>query len=171
MTRIYRRLRNLNQQSIDNRNMMNTEQFKLLAPDLTKSYPRSPRDTLAGYVIAARMLDKCRATIAGTAGEYHFDCRLDNQFLELTGIAAEQFKTFVATGASDEEVAAWLEQHSKIKDSAQDVAWNNKLRATRPCDLPIEAQQFLEGYIPKVVPKNRPVYVWFDVYDLEEGRI
>jgi hypothetical protein len=150
---------------------MNNHNLKLPAKDLTKEYPRSPRDTLAGYVIAARMLDKCRAVLAGTAGEYHFDCPLDNQFLDFTGIGAEQFKTFVATGASDAEVAAWLEQHSKIKDSAQVVAWNNKLRATRPCDMPIELQQFLEGYIPKVVPKSRPVYVWFDVYDLEEGRI
>lgn len=147
------------------------EQLKPLAKDLTKDYPRSPRETLAGYVIAARMLDKCRAVLAGTAGEYHFDCPLDNQFLGFTGINAGQFKAFVVTGASDEEVAAWIEEHSKIKDAAQVVAWNNKLRATRPCDMPIELQQFLEGYIPNVVPKNRPVYVWFDVYDLEEGRI
>lgn len=147
------------------------EKLKLLAKDLTKDFPRSPRETLAGYVIAARMLDKCRAVVAGTAGEYHFDCPLDNQFLRFTGINAEQFKAFVATGSSDEDVAAWIEQHSKIKERPEIIAWNNKLRATRPCDMPIELQQFLEGYIPKVVPKNRPVYVWFDVYDLEEGRI
>ncbi len=145
--------------------------LKLLAKDLTKDYPRSPRDTLAGYVIAARMLDKCRAVLAETAGEYHFDCPLDNQFLGFTGIGAEQFKAFVATGAPDAEVAAWIVQHSKIKERPEIVAWNNKLRATRPCDMPIELQQFLEDYIPKVVPKNRPVYVWFDVYDLEEGKI
>ena len=46
-----------------------------------------------------------------------------------------------------------------------------KLRATRQCDMPIELQEFLEGYIPQVVPRNRPVYVWFDVYDLEEKRM
>lgn len=145
--------------------------LKLLAKDLTKEYPRSPRETLAGYVIAARMLDKCRAVLAGTAGEYHFDCPLDNQFLGFTGIGAEQFKAFVATGATDAEVATWIEQNSKIKERPEIVAWNNKLRATRPCDMPIELQQFLEDYIPKFVPKSRPVYVWFDVYDLEEGRI
>jgi len=145
--------------------------LKLLAKDLTKDYPRSPRDTLAGYVIAARMLDKCRAVLAETAGEYHFNCPLDNQFFGFTGIGAEQFKAFVATGAPDAEVAVWIEQHSKIKERPEIVAWNNKLRATRPCDMPIELQQFLEDYIPKVVPRNRPVYVWFDVYDLEEGRI
>lgn len=96
------------------------------------------------------MLDKCRSVLAGTAGEYHFDCPLDNQFLGITGIEAEQFKTFVATGATDAEVAAWIEQHCKIKDHAPVVAWNNKLRATRPWDMPIELQEFLEAYIPKV---------------------
>ena len=134
-------------------------------------YPRSPRETLAGYVIAMRMLDKCRAVISSTAGEYHYDCPLDRHFLDFTGIDAEVFKTFVATGATDAEIATWIEKHSKVKDQAQIIAWNNKLRSTRLCDLPVEAQVFLEDYIPKFIPKNRPVYVWFDVYDLEEERI
>ena len=60
------------------------------AQDLSKEFPRSPRETLAGYIHAARMLD---------------------------------------------------------------------------------LQQVLEDYIPKFVPKGRVVRVWFDVYDLEEGRI
>lgn len=150
---------------------MSNSNLNLLAKNLTKEYPRSPRETLAGFVIAARMLDKCRATINGTAGEYHFNCPLDRQFLDFAGIDAEEFKTFVATGATDSDVAAWIEEHSRIKDRAQVIAWNNKLRYTRPCDMPIELQQFLEDYIPKFVPKNRPIYVWFDVYDLEEERI
>jgi len=29
----------------------------------------------------------------------------------------------------------------------------------------------MEEYIPRCVPRNRPVYVFFDVYDLEEERI
>ena len=150
---------------------MSLEKLKLLAKDLTKDYPRSPRETLAGYVVAARTLDKCRAVVAGTAGEYHFDCPLDNYFLGFTGINAAQFKAFVATGATDAEVAAWIEQHSQIKSRTEVIAWNNKMRCTRVCDMPIELQEFLEGYIPQVVPKNRPVYVWFDVYDLEEKRM
>jgi hypothetical protein len=51
------------------------------------------------------------------------------------------------------------------------VAWNNNLRATRSCDLRIEVQGFQEDYIPKFIPRNRPVQVWFDIYDLEEGRL
>ncbi len=33
---------------------MNADRLKLLAKDLTQSHPRSPRETLGGYVIAAR---------------------------------------------------------------------------------------------------------------------
>ncbi|MBT5925164.1 MAG: DUF5069 domain-containing protein, partial [Verrucomicrobia bacterium] len=40
---------------------MNDQKLSDLALDLTTSFPRSPRSVLAGYVIAARMLDKCRA--------------------------------------------------------------------------------------------------------------
>ncbi len=150
---------------------MNAEKLKLIAKDLTKEYPRSPRETLGGFVLAARMLDKCRAELVGTAGEYHFNCPLDNQFLGFAGIDAEKFKTFVSTGATDAEVAVWIEQHSKVKKRSEIIVWNNKLRATRLCDLPSELQEYMEDYIPKFVPRNRPVYVWFDVYDLEEERI
>lgn len=149
---------------------MNTA-LKLLAKDLTKNYPRSPRETLAGHVIAARMLDKCRAVLAGTSGEYHFNCPPDRQFLDFTGIDADQFRDFVATGADDAGVADWITRHSKVRAEADRVVWNNKLRHTRPCDMAPELQAFLEDYVPKFVPRNRPVYVWFDVYDLEEERL
>lgn len=139
--------------------------------DLTQTYPRSPRETLGGYIIAGRALDKCRAVIAGTNGEYHFDCPLDRQFFDFTGIDSTEFRVFVETGADDAAVTGWIKQHSRIKDQAEVVQWNNKLRYTRPVDMPVEMQVFLEGYIAQFIPKGRPVYVWFDVYDIEEKRI
>jgi len=151
--------------------MQTNEKLKLLALDLTKTFPRSPRETLAGYVVAGRTLDKCRAVLAGTNGEYHFDCPLDRTFFDFTGISADAFKDFVATGATDTEVADWITAHSKVTGRAEIVQWNNKLRHTRPCDMPPELQLFLEDYIPQFVRKNRPVYVWFDVYDIEEQRL
>ena len=151
--------------------MTPNEKLSSLALDLTKDFPRSPRETLGGFVVAGRTLDKCRSVLAGTNGEYHFDCPLDQTFLEFVGISAEDFKTFVATGATDEEVAEWIKSNSKATDAQEIVKWNNKMRCTRVCDMPIELQMFLEGYIPQFIPKNRPVYVWFDVYDLEEKRI
>ncbi len=147
------------------------EKLESLTLDLTKKYPRSPRESLGGFVIAARTLDKCRAVLTGLNGEYHFDCPLDRQFFDFTGIDSTEFKKIVETGADDTAVADWIIQHSKIKELAEIVQWNNKLRYTRPVDMPVEVQVFLEGYIAEFIPQGRPVYVWFDVYDLEEGRI
>ena len=45
------------------------------------------------------------------------------------------------------------------------------MRDMRLSEMPDELQEFLEGYIPEVIPENRRVYCWFDVYDIEEGRI
>jgi hypothetical protein len=47
----------------------------------------SRRATLAGYVIAARAVDKCCAVLAGTAGEYHSGCPLDQVWLDFAGIS------------------------------------------------------------------------------------
>ena len=44
--------------------------MKLLTRDLRdgKEFPRSSRQTLAGYVLAARAVDKCRAVLAAGKG-------------------------------------------------------------------------------------------------------
>ena len=62
--------------------------------------PRSPRTVLGGYVVAARTLDKCRAVLASTNGEYHFDCPLDNFFLGFVGITADDFKNNLRASAN-----------------------------------------------------------------------
>ena len=142
------------------------------APDLTKEFPRSPRDTsIAGYVIAARALDKCRADIAGTLGDYRSDCPLDNFWLEFAGITYADFHAFVKTGADDEAVSRWVAENDKKNSKSDIIKWNNVMRGKRICEMPMELQEFLEGYIPEFIPANRPVYVWFDVYDIEEKRI
>jgi hypothetical protein len=148
-----------------------SEKLKSLAKDLTKDFPRSPRETLAGYVLAARALDKCRATLNGTVGEYHFNCPLDNMFFSFTGIDAEAFKNFVATGVSDDEVAEWIKQHAKQKERLDVVKWNNQQRYSTIKELPDELQLFFEDYMQEVIPSGKVVYHWFDIYDIEEKRL
>jgi len=117
------------------------------------------------------VLDKCRAAIAGTLGEYHFDCPLDRRFFEFAGIKAESFRSFVATGANDDEVAAWISEHAASRPGIEIIKWNNRMRELRLSDLPDQAQEFLESYIPECLPKGSVVYRWFDVYDIEEKRL
>lgn len=141
------------------------------AKDLTKDFPRSPRETVGGYVIAGRTLDKCRAKINNSMGDYHFDCPLDNVFFDFAAITAEAFQNYVATGASDDEVGQWIQDNAKKRDKIDIIKWNNKMRGMRISEMPDPLQEFLEGYIPEFIPQNKIVYVWFDVYDIEEQRI
>ena len=148
------------------------EKVKKFAMDLRKTFPRSPREKLGGYVIAARCVDKCRASLLNMNGEYsYWPCSLASQWFAFTGITPEQFKEVVATGATDEDIARWITEHSKVKDPNEVLKWNNRLRDMRLSDMSLQAQQYLEDYIPKFVSNHRPVYVWFDVYDLEEKRL
>jgi len=151
----------------------NLEKVKWQTRDLreNKEYPRSPRETLGGYVLAARALDKCRAVLVGWQGEYHSNCPLDQRWLRFAEIDYDAFKSFVATGATDDEVAAWIGKHAKKRPRPEIIAWNNRERDVRLSELPPETQEFMEDYIAKFIPRNRVVYHWFDVYDLEEERL
>jgi len=152
---------------------INSHTMTALAKDLTKDYPRSPRDTLGGYVIAARTLDKCRATLAGTAGEYHYDCPLDNFFFAFAQISADDFKNFVASGAPDEAVAEWIGQTAKQRSRIEVIKWNNEWRYKRLTDLPDAIQEFMEDYVLLFVPAliRHHIDYFFDIYDAEEKRI
>jgi hypothetical protein len=152
---------------------LETNKLEVLAKDLSKDFPRSPRETLAGYVLAGRTLDKCRATLAGTAGEYHFDCPLDNFFFSFAEMTSEEFKAFVATGASDEEVAKWIEEKAKKRPRIEIIKWNNDLRYRRLSEMPDGIQEFMEDYIPQFVPPHLRHHVdyFFDIYDAEEKRM
>ena len=151
----------------------NLEKVKLLARDLRdgREFPRSPRDTLAGYVLAARAVDKCRADLIGWQGEYHSNCPLDQTWLKFAEIEYGAFRLRVASGATDDEIAEWIEKHAKKRLRADIVVWNNRLRDQRLSDLSSELQELMEDYVASSVPRNRVVYRWFDVYDLEEERL
>src|SRR5215467_13463693 len=109
------------------------EKVKLLAPDLRerKEFPRSPRATLAGYVLAARAVDKCRAVLVDLQGEYHSNCPLDQRWLNFAEIDYHDFRSIVATGATDAEIAEWIEKNAKKRPRAEIVVWNNKERDLR----------------------------------------
>lgn len=149
---------------------MNKERLQSLARDLRKTPPRSPRETLGGFVIAARMLDKARADLLGIHGEYNFyPCGLGAYFWKFTGLDALQFKEFVATGASDSEVDSWIREHATVKDKHAIIRWNNEMIGLRLCDLPDQVQEYFVTYIPQFCKPPSKVKFFFDVYDVEEG--
>ena len=100
-----------------------------LAPDLARQAPRSVLSPLGIYgAVVARMVDKCRAELAGSSGSYHFNCPLDQIFFRFSGIDAENFRSFVATGVGDDEIRLWIERHSKVKDLKRIRSWSRRFQ-------------------------------------------
>jgi hypothetical protein len=97
------------------------------AKDLSQEPPRSPRALLGGYVLAARMLDKARAELCGTAGQYLFNCGLDRIFLAYKGITAKEVLTLLALGWTDEEVLKWIDSNGEPRTAEEIRAWAESL--------------------------------------------
>lgn len=144
-----------------------------LALDLTQDYPRSPRALFAGYLLIGRALDKCRAVINDTAGEYDYGCPLDQVFFEFTGIDQDKFKDFVATGATDEEVEDWIYEHAKNHTPAEVASWNFAMKCRRISELPPDRQAWAQEYLlENVKPEIQEKVIFnFDLLDAEEGRL
>jgi Domain of unknown function (DUF5069) len=112
------------------------------AKDLTKEAPRSPRIRIGEYALMARMIDKGRASLNGTAGEYHFACPLDQRLSSYKGVIADDVKTVLASGASDDEILAWFSKHGDSKRADEIKTWSDSVEATRPYDNPDSKEWF-----------------------------
>lgn len=137
--------------------------------DLRKDFPRSMRFKLVGYAHLARMIDKCRAVLAGTEGEYIYPCPMDERLMEFTGITSEQFTATVKANSTDEGVVKWLEGTAKPHKPAELEEWNQKLLARGPSS-PESAARF-KKYLVAIDPSRTDITAWSDLQDLEEGRV
>ncbi|WP_455244023.1 DUF5069 domain-containing protein [Petrachloros mirabilis] len=136
--------------------------------DLRREFPRSMRVKMEGYVHLARMIDKCRAVLAGTEGEYIYPCPLDERLMEFAGITAQQFTEAVRTNSTDEGVGKWFRRTAREHPPAQLEEWNANLLARGPSS-PESAARF-KKYLDAVDPSRTDITAWSDLQDLEEGR-
>jgi hypothetical protein len=119
-------------------------EIKIITRDLTKQAPHSPRVRIAGFAIASRAVDKCRASLAGTPGEYHYDCPLDNLLFGFKGITGEQFKAAVQASKDYEDVGAWLQANGTAKTPVEIKAWSDEVEAGSLMKNPEKRAYFIE---------------------------
>ena len=137
--------------------------------DLRTGVPRSGLERLGGVVMAARTLDKCRAHLAGTLGEYVYDCPLDKQLFEFLGTDAEEFASVVSTARLDEEVEAFIGAKLAGRAEEEVLAWNQDFLRYEP-DLARERYAAARRAIEERAPGRDDITLWVDVVDVEEGR-
>ena len=115
----------------------------VIGKDLTKEAPRSPRIRIGGYAILGRTIDKCRALVAGNSGEYHFDCPLDNMLFGFKGVSGADFKAQIENGASDQQMAEWLDASGEKRTPDEIRRWGEEVEALRYYDNPEKREWFV----------------------------
>lgn len=135
--------------------------------DLTQRPPRSPRVRLGGFVILPRMLDKCRALIAGTNGEYNYDCPVDQRFLEYVGIDPAALKQQASAGKGDGELLEWIQQHAQHHRSDSEIrVWSEGELHRVPTST--ESREYFHAEHVRLAPQRQDIATWFDLLDLDD---
>lgn len=135
--------------------------------DLTSRPPRSPRIRLGGYVILPRMLDKCRAALAGKNGEYTFNCPLDQYFLKFAGVDPDALAKQVAAGLGDGALLNWIGKNQSHPRSAQEIeAWSEFMNRRAPAS--VEQRERMNQYQSGAAKEREDITTWFDALDLDD---
>ncbi|HEY5042729.1 MAG TPA: DUF5069 domain-containing protein [Verrucomicrobiae bacterium] len=112
---------------------MKFEFFRALPDDLPMSeiiYPRSPRETMAGWHYLPRYIDKIRLSLAGQLHSDYTDNLgkgFDGFWLKAAGLTHEQFVEVVKNSITDGEVCDWVRQHVKKSPAEKAAHWQDVL--------------------------------------------
>ncbi len=117
----------------------------IITRDLARQPPHSPRERIAGFAIVSRTVDKSRASLAGTLGEYRYDSPLDNLLFTFKGITSAQFTTVVRDSTNYEDVGAWLHANGTARTAAEVKSWSDETEAASPMRNPEKRSCFIQS--------------------------
>ena len=136
--------------------------------DLSRAFPRSPKQEMAGLVHLPRMIDKCRAYKENKLADYIFPCPLDKIILNFLKVDTEVFAN-MTRDKKDSEINDWAKEQTKLK-SQRDLDFINKQILERRPDSE-DRLDYFNDLRNKIDPSRTDVETWADLIDLEEGRL
>ena len=135
--------------------------------DLSRAFPRSPKQEMAGLVHLPRMIDKGRAYKENKLADYIFPCPLDKIILSFLRIDAEVFTNMIIE-KKDEEINEWAKEIIKSKPQSNLDITNNQILERRPDSK--DRFEYFNELRNKIDSSRTDVNTWAELIDLEEGR-
>jgi hypothetical protein len=139
----------------------------ILTNDLTQRPPRSPRTRLGGYAILPRLLDKGRAHLAGTAGEYIFNSGLDKRFFGFVGIDAQALLAQLSLSKGDGEILDWIAENAVHKPSDWEIAQWSSFQEARTASS-AKARENALKQLGALAPERPDIFTAFDFLELDD---
>ena len=135
--------------------------------DLSKVFPRSPKQKMAGLVHLVRMIDKGRAYKEKKLADYIYPCPLDKIILDFFCVEADTFANMTIE-KKDEEISNWAKELIKSK-SPNELDLINKIILEKKPDSE-DRLKYYNKTRDKIDPSRSDLTTWVDLMDLEEGR-
>jgi hypothetical protein len=139
--------------------------------DLTRDFPRSPRDRMLGLPMLPRTIDKARAALAGTLGEYVYGEKssFDMALLDFLGLSTSRFLDGVRASPDDAAMTRWLQANARELKPAEVDAFATTFLNDGDDDADRARFQARKLKLPEGVRSK--VTGWVDLLDVDEGRI
>lgn len=130
--------------------------------DLRDHPPRNARVMIGGLYFLARTIDKAKAKINGTLGEYKIGPGISMYLFEWVGISEGDFVEAVRALKTDEAIVAWFHERT---DASQYDEINLRL-STRA----IRDDEHFEAVLPAYPLLNEHPHLrnWFEIFDLDD---
>jgi len=106
-------------------------------------YPRSPRETMCGWMHLPRYIDKIRLHLAGKLHpDYHDNLGkgFDDAWLKAAGLTHEQMVEAVKNSITDGEVCDWVRRNGKKTDTEKVAHREAMLNYPKPDDVAMQAR-------------------------------
>ena len=136
-------------------------------------YPRSPRETMAGWHYLPRYIDKIRLHLAG---KLHADYKdnlgkgFDGYWLKAAGVTHEQFMEVVKSSITDGQVCDWVRENVKRTDAEKAAHWKDVL--SRPlANDEAACARFKTRMDQSGLSHRNDIQTFVDYIDADEKRI
>jgi hypothetical protein len=136
-------------------------------------YPRSPRETMCGWMHLPRLIDKIRLHLAGKlAADYQANfCKgFDGLWLETAGVDAKEFIDVVRHSITDGEVCDWVRNHVKKSDEVKAAHRQRMLNYPQPDDAEMQARLKMRKEQAGVAHPD-DIRTFVDFIDVDEKRL
>ena len=135
-------------------------------------YPRSPRETMCGWMHLPRFIDKVRLHLAGKLhSDYQANfCKgFDGLWLEMAGVPAEEFIEVVRGSLTDGQVCDWVLKNVKQPDSVKAAHRERMLNYPKKDDVQMQARLKMRKEQAGVADRD-DIQNFVDCIDADEGR-
>ena len=119
--------------------------------DLSKAFPRSPKQEMAGLVHLPRIIDKGRAYKENKLADYIFPCPLDKIILNFLKVDTEVFAN-MTRDKKDDEINDWAKEQT-VSKSQSDLDFINKQILERRPDSE-DRLDYFKTYGIKLTPQE-----------------